>query len=566
MLGVSGGLTFIALLWLAFGESFGWFATVPLFRDPLNLFYLSVLTVLMAVTVLAVDLLSSNLRKTIEVARHEIEERRKAQQALDEEKSLFDAVMDRLPDQIYFKDRMSRFIRASRSHAVILGLDDPSQEIGKSDADYFAPDHARKALNDEQRILSTGEPLLDIEEKLTYPDRPDSWVVTSKVPLRDAGGRIVGTFGISHDITERKLLETRNQILVTLVDSSDDAIVGTDLERRITAWNKGAERMYGYSAAEMIGSTFSPLIPPEEEEGTRTMRERVMRGEQVTNFETTRLRKDGSKIIVSMTLSAIRDPEGKIVGMASTARDITEQKAVQAAQRRAERLESLATLTGGIAHQFNNITAVISGYLQILQSEKDLPPRPASYVEAAYVGVQRAAKIIERLLVLTEREDSSESVRLDVLVRGALSLHQKRIEDEKVRLVLDIVETPLVAGSEKRLGFVFAALIGNALDSLLDRPERRLCLRTGSTEKSVHFAVEDSGCGIPEEDMPRIFTPFFTAKGEWAPRGSPQARLKGIGLDLAISVMAVSEYGGRIDVQSTKEIGSTFRVVMPLAS
>ena len=423
MLRLCGGLTFIALLWLAFGESLGWFATVPLFPDSFNLFYLAVLTVLLIVTAIAVDLLSSNLKKSLE----------------------------------------------------------------------------------------------------------------------------------------------RVQTLATLVESANDAIVGTDLERRITAWNKGAERMYGYSAGEMIGSAFSPLIPPEEEEDTRTMRERVMHGEQVTNFETTRLRKDGSKIIVSMTLSAIRDPQGKIVGLASTARDITEQKAVQAAQRRAERLESLATLAGGIAHQFNNIAAVVSGYLQMLQSEKDLPPRSASYVEAAYVGVQKEASIIEKLLILTERADSSESLRLDVLARGVLQHHQKRIEDEKVRLVLDFVETPFIMGSEERLKFVLAALVGNALDSLLDRPERMLGLRTGSTKDAVYFEVEDSGCGIPAEDLPRIFSPFFSAKGEWAPKDSPQARLKGIGLDLAISSMTVSEYRGRIDVQSTKEVGSTFRMVLPVS-
>ncbi len=339
----------------------------------------------------------------------------------------------------------------------------------------------------------------------------------------------------------------------------------TTLERRITVWNKGAERMYGYSAGEVIGVAFSPLVPAEEEEDTRIIRERVICGEQVTNFETTRLRKDGSKIIVSVTLSAIRDSEGRIVGLASTARDVTEQKAVQAAQRRAERLESLSTLTGGIAHQFNNIAAVISGYLQLLQSEKDLLPRPASYVEAAHGGVQRAVDIIEKLLILTERGDSSESLRLDVLASDVLPDYQKRIEDEKVRLVLDLVETPFVVGSERRLKFVLAALIGNGLDSLLDRPERMLRVRTGSTKGAAYFEIEDSGCGIPAADLPRIFSPFFTAKGEWAPNGSPQARLKGIGLDLAISSITVSECDGRIDVQSTKEVGSTFRVVLPIS-
>ena len=198
----------------------------------------------------------------------------------------------------------------------------------------------------------------------------------------------------------------------------------------------------------------------------------------------------------------------------------------------------------------------------MLQSDKDLPPDQAPYVEAAYAGVQRAADITERLLVLTELEDRSEPLRLHVLLRSVLSLYRERIEAEKVRLVLDIVETPLVVGSKKRLEFVFATLIRNALDSLLDRSDRRLCLRTGSTENGAYIVVED--CGIPDEDMPRIFTPFFTAKGEWAPTGSPRARLRGIGLDLAISNMTVSEYGGRIDVESTKEIGSTFRVVIRL--
>jgi C4-dicarboxylate-specific signal transduction histidine kinase len=146
-----------------------------------------------------------------------------------------------------------------------------------------------------------------------------------------------------------------------------------------------------------------------------------------------------------------------------------------------------------------------------------------------------------------------------------LAIHEKRIEEEKVQLVRGLAETAPIAGDESRLRFVLSSLIGNALDSLLDRPVRMVRVRTGNTKDSVFFEVEDSGCGIPEEDMPRIFSPFFSAKGEWAPTGSPQARLKGVGLSLAISSTTVSEFGGRIDVQSTKGGGSTFRVVMPLA-
>jgi signal transduction histidine kinase len=290
-----------------------------------------------------------------------------------------------------------------------------------------------------------------------------------------------------------------------------------------------------------------------------------MQGEQGTNFETIRLRKDGSRITVSMTLSAIRNPEGKIVGMASTARNITEQKALQEQLNRAQRLEGLATLAGGIAHQFNNINTVVGGYLEIMRSVAGLPPRLVPYVEAATVGVKRAVDITDRLLILTEPVGvASNAVRLDELAKTLIALNEKRIEEEKVQLTLNLEETAPVQGEESRLKFVLSSIIANALDSLLDQPERKVGVRTGSTKDCVFFEVVDSGCGIPEEDLHRIFFPFSTMKGEWASSGSSQAKLKGVGLSLAISNRIVTESSGRIEVQSTKGMGSTFKVVIPL--
>jgi two-component system sensor histidine kinase/response regulator len=496
---------------------------------------------------------------------HDVTKQKQTEASFAWDRSLFNMLMANLPDYIYFKDSASRFIRTSWSHARVLGLRDPSEAVGKTDADFYGADHARKALEDELQVMKTGTPLTDIEERETYPDRPDTWAITTKMPLRNPQGEIVGTFGITHDITARKQLEEKNQELATLVESVEDAIVGYGPDRAVTVWNKGAERLYGYSAAEVIGRSTSIFIPSELEGEARLMRERMMRGEQITHFETTRLRKDGSRILVSLTLSAIRDAGGTIVGMASVARDITAEKALQAQLSRAQRLESLATLAGGIAHQFNNINTVINGYLQLIRSEQGLPARLAAFVEAASEGVQKAVDITDRLLVLTEPASaSSGAVRLDLLAQSLLPRYERRIAEEKVRIALDLAGAPPVKADEVRLRFVLSSLIGNALDSLLDRPERSVSVRTGTTEDSAYFEVEDSGCGIPEEDLARIFSPFFSAKGEWAPKGSAQARLKGVGLSLAISSTMVSEYGGRIDVQSTKGTGSTFTVVLPL--
>ncbi len=492
----------------------------------------------------------------------DITERKRTEQELYRERAFLTALMDNIPDTIYFKDRESRFILNNSAHARVLGAGNPSEMLGKTDFDYFAPEHAQKAFNDEQSIIRTGKPLLnDLEQGL-----PGEWVSTTKMPLLDEKGEIIGTFGVSRDMTERRQMEEKNLRLATLVNSADDAIVGLDLNRRITVWNKGAERLYGYSEQEMIGAPTSMLIPPDLEEEAQVIREKIKRGEQVTHFEATRLRKDGSKVIVSLTLSAIRNTDGEIVGFASTARDITAQKALEAQLSRIQRLESLATLAGGVAHQFNNINMVIRGNLELMRSYAGLPARLTSYVEAAFAGVQRAVAITDRLLALTQPPDSpSNVVQLDALARVVISLFEKRIEEGEIQLVLSLDATAPAQGDEGHLKFVLSSIIDNALDSLLDRPVRMINVRTSSTQDFAYFEVEDSGCGISEEDMPKIFSPFFTMKGEWAPPSSPQAKVKGVGLSLAISTTMLTEYGGRIEVQSTKGVGSTFRIVLPLA-
>ncbi len=138
---------------------------------------------------------------------HDITERKQAEEALAREQYLMQALMDNVPDHIYFKDRESRFIRISKALAQWFSLSDPGQAVGKIDFDFFTEEHARQAYEDEQKIIQTGQPLMNIEEKETWPDRPDTWVLTTKMPLRDQEGRIVGTFGISRDITERKRAE-----------------------------------------------------------------------------------------------------------------------------------------------------------------------------------------------------------------------------------------------------------------------------------------------------------------------------------------------------------------------
>jgi len=153
-----------------------------------------------------IDELTEMRQRIAELEKAETE-RKRAEEALAQEQNLLRALMDNIPDYIYFKDRESRFIRTTKAHAKTFGLSDPAEAIGKTDFDFFSDEHARQAYEDEQEIFRTGEPLLNLEERETWPDRPDTWVLTSKMPLRDAEGNIIGTFSISRDITERKRAE-----------------------------------------------------------------------------------------------------------------------------------------------------------------------------------------------------------------------------------------------------------------------------------------------------------------------------------------------------------------------
>src|SRR6266498_3184790 len=196
-------------------------------------------------------------------AQRKGDEQQQLEAALAEEQYLLSALLDNLPDYIYFKDTESRFIRTSKAHAKAFGLTDPAQVIGKSDFDFFTEDHARPAYEDEQEIIRTGQHVSK-EERETWSDRPDTWVLTTKMPLRDLEGKIVGTFGISRDITERKRVEAElireKQFLETLNQNSPVAIVVLDNEENIVSANPAFEQLFDYASLDCIGKNLDALI------------------------------------------------------------------------------------------------------------------------------------------------------------------------------------------------------------------------------------------------------------------------------------------------------------------
>ncbi|MGA2639280.1 MAG: PAS domain-containing protein [Spirochaetia bacterium] len=496
----------------------------------------------------------------------DVTDQRQAEAALSRERTYLATLMDTLPDYIYFKDTKSRFLLTNRAHASAFRLRDPAEAIGKSDFDFFTIEHAQAAFNDEQRIIQTGDPIIDLEEKETWPDRPDTWVSTTKLPLRDEEGKVIGTLGLSRDITKRRQIEEKNVRLASMVEYSKDAIIGVDLEDLVTSWNRGAEKVFGFDSAEMIGKPITTLITPETEAKLPTMKEALIQRGRVQQFESMVTRKDGRQIFVSSTLSLINDAQNRIIGTTLISRDVTEQKALQAQVIRAQRLESLGTLAAGIAHQFNNINAAIKGYLDVLMQEEDLSPSVISYTREALKGVQRSVEITDRLQSFTSASQAgAELLQLDELVPTIIPLLEKQAAETGASIRLELKDRARVRASRATVSFVITSLLSNSLHALLDRPVREITIRTLTASGFASLEVKDTGCGISAENLPRIFTPFFTTKGEWATPMSPQSRVKGIGLSLSVCQSSVAEQGGWIEVESVPGAGATFRVWLPAA-
>ena len=268
---------------------------------------------------------------------HDITERKRTESELALERSLLNALMENIPDYIYFKDAESRFIRTSRAHARMFGLRDAHEVIGKTDADFFSEEHALRAYEDEQRIVRTGEPLVNKEEKETWPDRPDTRVLTTKMLLRGPQGTILGTFGISRDITERTRMEEAlresEERYRQLVELCPDAIL-VHREGKIVFVNSSALALFGAAdPGALLRRDVMDLVHPDFREIVQERSRRIQKeGEFAPREEQKCLRFDGTAFDIEVSSAPIFY-EGARASL-TIIRDITDRKRSEETLRR----------------------------------------------------------------------------------------------------------------------------------------------------------------------------------------------------------------------------------------
>jgi PAS domain S-box-containing protein len=267
---------------------------------------------------------------------------KEAEQRLAQERYLLHTLMDNLPDTIYFKDAASRFLRINKAHATYFGLTDPAQAIGKSDFDFFAEEHARPAYEDEQEIIRTGQPMIGKEEKEVHLDGRITWVSTTKMPLRDKDGAIIGTFGVSRDITSVKLAEEalaqERYLLHALIDNIPDYIYFKDTVSRFLRINKALAAFFGLTdPGQAVGKTdFDFLAKENAQPAYEDEREIIRTGQSLIGKEEGGPQFHGRLAWVLTTKMPLRDKDGAITGMFGVSRDITKLKLAEEALRASE--------------------------------------------------------------------------------------------------------------------------------------------------------------------------------------------------------------------------------------
>ena len=281
------------------------------------------------------------------VFMRDITERKRMEEALTKEQYNMQAMMDYLPSSIYFKDRASRFTRISKSQSLRFGLSDPALAIGKTDFDFFTTEHAQPAYEDEQAIIRTGHPLIK-EEKETWTDRPDKWVLTTKMPMRDNEGNIIGTFGISTDITEHKQMEEalaqEKSLLRSLIDNVPDYVYVKDTQSRFLVANPALARVIGAATPdELLGKTDFDFFPQELAAKYYADEQAIFQsGQPVLELEEPAVDAAGNKIWVSSTKILLKDAQGNIFGLVGMGHDITRRKqSEQAIRQHITELETL---------------------------------------------------------------------------------------------------------------------------------------------------------------------------------------------------------------------------------
>jgi PAS domain S-box-containing protein len=493
----------------------------------------------------------------------DISERKKSEEALRRSEEEFRGLANSMPQLVWMANPDGWIFWYNQRWYEYTGTT-PEKMEGWGWQSVHDPAVLPSVLERWRLSIATGQPF-----EMTFPLRGRDGVfrpfLTRVTPIRDNGGNITRWFGTNTDISVEIKVQQRleralvgSQRLAAIVASSDDAIVSKDLNGIVTSWNSAAERILGYTADEMIGRSILTIIPPELHSDEPRILATIARGERIEHFETVRLTKSGRRIDVSLTISPVKDEEGRIVGAAKILRDITEQKRMAATLQRSEKLAAVGRLAATMAHEINNPLESVTNLLFLARKDHNISERTREYLQLADQELDRVAHVARQTLGFYRDNSAPLLFKVSPVISDLVDVYSYRFRNRDVRIEKELDDTAEVFAPVGEFRQVFSNLLVNAIDALPSNGGRiRIRAqaahdRNGTARSGVRLTVADTGCGIPPESMPRIFESFYTTK-----------RDIGTGLGLWLTRSIVQKHGGRIHVRSRVQTGTVFSVFWP---
>ncbi len=470
--------------------------------------------------------------------------------------------MELAPVACVVKNRSGQYIDVNAAACKLFAKSE-KEILGKTDFELFPAKMAeamRRGDGDVWKKLDS----LSVDLGIDYLDNP-LYLSTVKFPILDGDGQALGLCCLAKDVTaetiaDMKLKETR-EYLQNILDNSPVIIITTDLDGRVVSFNRGAQESLGYSAQEVIGKSASMFY--DNPQDRQELLQRIQGGKPVRDYSQELLKKDGSRLQVSLTFSQLKDSSGKMIGTVGICKDISHRKMLMRQVLQSERMAAVGRLASGVAHEINNplaIIAEIAGFLSDLvnMKEKDrllLDKELQEGLPKILSQVKRGRAITQRLLTFARKSEARiTSVRVNESLDEILPFLEKEAQLAQVQIHRKYEpELPEVQVEEMQFQEVFINLVTNAIQALSEQGGGNVWLETRRESTKVVILVRDDGPGIDDSVRERLFDPFVSTK----PTGL------GTGLGLSICYGIVKRFDGEIRVESEPGEGATFSVFFP---
>lgn len=424
--------------------------------------------------------------------------------------------------------------------------------------EYILPEDQPEVLRAIEEAIRTRS-MFALEHRVRRADGSIGWTLSRAIPLFNEDGEIIEWFGAASDITGQKLHQESQARLVAIVDSADDAIISKGLDTIIRTWNEGATRMFGYTAEEAVGRSILMLIPEELRFEEDEILARLRAGQRIDHYETVRMKKNGERIEVSITISPLRDSSGRVTGASKIARDISDRRRMERLVMQSEKLGATGRMAATIAHEINNPLESVMNLIYLARQHCDGNDKAHSYLLTAEQELERVSHLARQTLGYYRDTTAPSEIAVHELIRNVLTVYNSRLLSIGIAVDARFDDQRKIVASKGEMLQVFSNVIANAIDSMKEGGTLTITSRVvlSSGEDGIEVTIGDTGMGIRPQDMPKIFEPFFTTKGEL-----------GTGIGLWIARQLLETRGGRISATSSVEptrSGSVFSIFIPFA-